>query len=158
MADFSFGIKGTVDLYSLLIEDYEDFKTDKLSSKFAMRCAMDSWHIVDWLYKEFNAILINSYPNFNDYRAWVKTQCPQLAIMQDITNGSKHNQITFYTPQVDKTEVHHGAFSSGFSRDFDVSTLDVHMKDGTKIYFEDIIEPVINFWHNHLTQDLGLAI
>src|SRR5579871_2127511 len=98
MADFSFGIEDAADLYALLLEDYADFQADKLSSKFAIRFAMNSWHLVDWCYTEFNAALIVPYPDIKDYRAWIKTQCPQLGIMQDITNGSKHNQITFYTP------------------------------------------------------------
>ena len=119
---------------------------------------MTSWHIAEWCYKEFNPVLAAQYPQFSDYRTWVKTQCPQLVIMQDIANGSKHQQITMYQPQVDKTEIHHGAFSNGFSRDFDISSLDIHMKDRTKIYFEDIIEPVVNFWRNHLCNDLGLCL
>lgn len=158
MGELSFGVGSTRDLLVMLLEDYEDFKRDTTSSKCAIRCAMTSWHLADWSYKEFSATLALQYPTIKNYQNRLKTLCPDLEIMQDIANGSKHNQITLYQPKVERTEIHKGAFSSGFSRDFDTSSLDVHMKDGSKIYFEDIIEPVVTFWKNYLVDELGVQL
>jgi hypothetical protein len=157
MADFSFGITCTADMYALLLEEHGDYNRDRLSSKAAIRFAMTSWHLLEWAYNEFKSVLVPQYPKLSDYIKWAKAQCPQLAIMQDIANGSKHMQITKRPPVVDKAEVHHGAFSNAFSRVFDISSLDVHMKDGTKTSFEDLVDPVVHFWHNHLLQ-FGVAL
>lgn len=158
MADYSFDIDDTAAFYAMLLEDYADFKATPLSSRFAIRCAITSWSLPDWVYKEFDAVLKPQYPDFKDYQAAIKAQCPELAIMQDIANGTKHNRITKYTPSVSKAEVHKGDFSSDFSSDFDISRLQVLNVDGTTVDFDPAITSVMNFWRDHLINDFGLKI
>ncbi len=71
----------------------------------------------------------------------MKSSCPALSYMQDIANGSKHRGITRYQPVVKKTERHHGAFSSAFSKDFDVSSLKIEL-DGGVAYFDEEVDKV----------------
>ena len=78
--------------------------------------------------------------------------------MQDISNGTKHFTITKYPPSVKNTELHKGAFSNAFSRAFDISALEIELTNGTKLYFEDEIEKVINFWENYFLTELRVTI
>lgn len=40
------------------------------------------------------------------------------------------------------------SFSSAFSRDFDVSVLEVELVDGTTRYFDDAVKEEMTFWLN----------
>ena len=67
-------------------------------------------------------------------------------IIKDISNGTKHKEITRYEPKLKTTKKHNGAFSNAFSRGFDISVLLVELRDGTELYFEDIADRIYAFW------------
>ena len=156
MPKMSFNIRSSKDFYKKLLDDYTEYKKDRVSSGRALNCAMVSWHLSEWVANEEmpGAKYSEIKEKVNDF---IK-KCPSLSIMKDIANGSKHFNITRYEPAIDKTHLHHGDFNADFSHDFDISTLVITMKDGEKKYFEIEIEIVINFWkeffdeHNHNSQ------
>jgi hypothetical protein len=150
---YAFDIKDSKDLYLEFSSRAVDYRNDKMSSGNAVICAILSWHIVEWIYQEYGESLkgFNKKREFQDY---VKLECPSLSYMQDIANGSKHRGITMYTPAVKETQSHKGAFSSGFSRGFDVSCLRIELENKVFVYFDDELDKVDVFlkdlFHNTL--------
>ena len=158
MGNLSFDIRTPVDFFQKLKEDYSEFTKDKTSSKLASDCAVKAWHLAEWIYKEYNASLCTQFPSFFSYQQNIKLKCPSLQYMQDISNGTKHFTITKYSPSVKNTELHKGAFSNAFSRAFDISVLVIELSNGTKLYFEDEIEKVIDYWESYFPTELGIII
>lgn len=150
MPELSFDIKSSKDFYKKLLDDYAEYKKDRVSSGKALNCAMVSWHLSEWIANEENpgATDREIKNRVNDFIL----KCPSLSIMKDIANGTKHFNITKYKPEVDKTHLHHGDFNQDFSRDFNISSLIITMKDGEKKYFEDEIETVVNFWKDYFNE------
>jgi len=154
MTNLSFNIRDTKDFLNKLLEDYEEFQKDPTSSRIAINSAMTAWHLSDWAYNEFSGIK-TQFPKLDQYQSYLKTLCPQLQIMHDITNGSKHYALTRHNPDVADTNLHEGPFSNAFSIEFDVSTLDIEMKDGTKLIFELELEKVVTFWKGYLEKHIA---
>lgn len=150
MSKLSFEIKTSIDFFNKLQEDYIEFSNDKTSSRVALNCAMTSWHLTEWIYNEFNTQLKLSFPTLPTFQSFIKVQCPSLQIMHDIANGTKHYKLTQHKPVIKETSIHQGAFSSEFSREFDITTLNIELNNGTELYFEDEIERSINFWRQYL--------
>jgi hypothetical protein len=149
----SFNITNSKDFLAKLLEDFEDFKKDDTSSRLAINCAMTAWHLSDWIYFEYK---FDKVSKLFDFQESIKSTCPSLQVMHDITNGSKHFKLTKHQPKVAETKLHGGSFDKSFDRSFDISTLDVEMKDGSKKYFEDELQKVINFWTNYFEETLKL--
>jgi hypothetical protein len=158
MNDLSFNIKISIDFFNKLLEDYNEFLSDEISSRIALNCAMTAWHLTDWIYNEFNNMFHNQFPTLPLFQQDIKRQCPSLQIMHDLANGSKHYLLTRHQPIVKETNLHEGPFSREFSREFDTTTLEMELNDGTKIYFEDEIEKVINFWRQYFQSTLQISI
>ena len=158
MNELSFDIKNSADFLNKLLEDYRDFCKDKLSSRIALNCAMTAWHITDWTYNEFNEQLTRQFKTLGSYQQKLKDQCSSLQVMHDLANGTKHFKLTKHQPVIKGTSLHKGSFSNDFSRDFDISTLEIELKDGTKIYFEDEIENTVKFWKEYLETNFQIPI
>jgi len=157
MNELSFDIKNSRDFFLKLEEDYEEFCRSRTSSRIALNCALTAWHLTDWIYNEYKLLLLDTHPKFVDFQNWVKSQCESLQIMHDIANGTKHYLLTKHVPIVDKTAFHQGEFSDEFSREFNTSSLNIELKDGNKIYFEDEIEKAISYWREYLNLIAGKA-
>jgi hypothetical protein len=117
---------------------------------------MTAWHITDWCYHEFNSFLNASYPKLSLFQKSIKSQCPSLQIMHDITNGSKHYLLTMHKPIIKSTDLYNGEFSNEFSNEFDISILEIELKNETKIYFEDEIKKSVHFWLTYLRETFSL--
>ena len=85
-----------------------------------------------------------------EIRAHVRGACPELAYLQDICIESKHAEIARYTPRIDEARVHVGAFSRGFSNDFDTSRLEIVLSGGRKVLFNDVVDRAVEFWSTFL--------
>lgn len=155
MSELSFEIKNSSDFLKKLLEDYSEFNKDDTSSRVAINCAMTAWHLIDWVYYE---LMTNEYSTLSEFQKELKTFCPELQIMQDITHSSKHHTLTRHNPSIKTTNLHGGSFNSDFSSDFDISSLVIIKKDGTKLYFDEEIEKVINFWNTYFTETLKINI
>ena len=145
--NFSFDIINSNDMYIKLLGDYDDYKKNMLSARLAITCAETAWHLVEWVYKEYESKNMKQ----NQFKQDLKNKCPSFLVMQDITNGSKHCEITKYTPKVKNTEKHKGAFqATAFQNDtFDVSYLRIELDDGTIKKFGDEIKIVVDYWNKY---------
>lgn len=158
MSNLSFNIKTTSDYFKKLIEDYKEFCKDKTSSRAALNCAISAWHLTEWTYNEFQFQMSNQFTTLGLYQKYIKAQCPSLQIMHDLTNSTKHFVLKRHKPIIKDTTLNLGSFSNDFSRDFDISTLNIELNDETKSCFEDEIETAINFWMKFLQSNFNIVI
>lgn len=150
-AEHSFEIRSAHGFFDKLKEEYKDLRDDLTSSRHAINCAMTAWHLTEWVWAEHLAgdppaqqRIDGSIRKFYQFRNWAVVECPELEIMECITNGSKH--FTFDKEKVQSTKKHGGGFGPGFARDFDIGRLEVELDDGTRRWFDNVVEAVIEFW------------
>ena len=123
-----------------------------MSSGSAVICAILCWHIIEWIIQEYSETKAD-FPK--DFKGHVKIECPSISYIQDIANGSKHMGITRYEPAVKGTESHKGAFSSGFSKGFDVSCLKMELEGNVVVYFDEEIIKAKEYIQNYFTIELA---
>jgi hypothetical protein len=146
MNKYSFDIKNSKDFFKKLKEDYEEFSTNEVSSRIALNCAMTAWHLSEWIYNEYLETKCAEFARLNDFHNFIKTECPSLQIMQDLSNGTKHSKITMYNPEIQNTEKYEGTFDYTFDFSFDRSSLDIELSNGTKTEFSFEIEKCIDYY------------
>lgn len=150
MNHLCFQIQTSEDLFNKLLEDYDEFKLNYLSSRIALNCAFTSWHLAEWIYYENIDSLKTKYSNLNAYTYVKKQICPSLQIMHDLANGTKHYSLTKHVPKVIDSNIHHGTFNNeDFNEDFNNSYLFVLFEDGSKYNFLNELEKVVNFWEEY---------
>ena len=154
---YSFDTKNSKDLFNEFCIRSKEYREDPMSSGNAVICAILSWHVVEWIYQEY-ASSLTKYPRRRDFQDHVRHLCPSLNYMQDIANGSKHRGITRYTLVVKKTESHQGAFSSGFSKGFNISRLEIELDEGTIVYFDEELGKVEEFFRDFFLQILKVSV
>lgn len=156
----TFEIKNSKDLFNKLLEEYNDFDKQHLNPRFAMNCAITSWHLTDWTYQEY---YIND-KRFQDtekidkkgkkrfisgldlYQQFIISQCPDLEYMRLITNGVKHCILNDKSRK-EKTKVHKGDYSTDYSRhDYDVTRFVIQKNDNETIDFEKLLLNTIEYW------------
>jgi len=126
---YSFGTSSFHDYWTATQKKVAAFLADPLNEELAVECAGKLWHLCDWYYEENKNNL--KYNQLSDLQGDVGNECSSLRVMRDICNGSKHASLErTRTPVIRKTKLHKGAFSSAFSRDFDISGLEVELTDG----------------------------
>ena len=113
------------------------FEVDDLNKELALECANAGWSLCDWIFKEIGTA--TGFPRFVDFQEHVRATCPELAYLQDLAISYKHNTITKYAPKLRVAKRHNGSFSSAFSRNFDVSGLNLEVNDGTVIWMENAL-------------------
>lgn len=155
MNNLSFEITTPKDMLNKLILEVGDYEKQLTSSRHAINAAMTAWHLVEWIYFEFD--FKTNFPKISDFKREIKLKCPKLQIMHDITNGSKHFQITNYPPKVTETKLHEGAFSDDFSRDYDISRLQVVYNNKTFDFINEI-ENVRDFWVEYFKNELNVNV
>ena len=139
----SFDLQNSGDCLREFQRKVAGFKGDSLNTEKARDCAIAAWHICDWVHKEHGSRL--GYNKQRALQSHVKTSCPELGYLQDVANGRKHKLLT-YSPSIRKAYEHRGAFSGGFSRDYDISRLMLELEGGTKVDFEDVLEGALSYW------------
>lgn len=163
----TFEIRNSKDLYNKLLEEYQDFDKQHLNPRFAMNCAITSWHLTDWTYIEYfkddgrfqdskslhkngESIFI---PELLKYQQFIIKLCPELEYMRLITNGVKHCVLNDKSRK-EKTVIHKGDFSTDFSRhDFDVTRFVIEIGLNEKIDFEKTLLKTIDFWKLHIDEN-----
>jgi hypothetical protein len=150
MNNLSFNIRTSKEFLAKLREDYDELLVNKLSSRIALNCAMTSWHLSDWIFHEYESPNDPSYEKLKKFQRALKSKCPSLQVMHDLANGTKHFKLTNHNAQVQTTELKRGAYSSAYSRGYDISALMIEMNDGSTLYFQDEILKTINFWKDYL--------
>jgi hypothetical protein len=143
MGQFSFDIKDSKGLFDKLTRDYNTFLTDKISSDNAINFSVTAYHLYEWTESELDQKRKDELKNKR------KQVQQDFQVIRDITNGSKHKDITHYPPKLKTAKKHNGGFSSAFSRGFNMTVLLVELQDGTELYFEDIADRVYKFWDDY---------
>ena len=151
--------RGTVD-YSFSINTFDEYwkstqnvvkryLSDDLNEELAVNCANKLWHLCDWYYKENEKSL--KLNQLSDFQGICGNDNSNLRILRDICNGSKHGTIEkTRNPMIRKASKHSGAFSSAFSRGYDVSVLEVELTDGSVVYFDEVVKNVYEYWLNKI--------
>jgi len=155
--NFSFDIKTSADLFVAFNDSVVECQSDLTSTSKAVFAAMLGWSLCDWVYNEF-PVVSSKHPKKKDFQAFVKSQCAAMGYLQDIANGTKHRSITMYTPIVVSADKHGGAFSSDFSREFDVSRLKMTLVDGTTIFFDNEASIARDYWRQYFSTNLGISV
>ena len=139
----SFGLDASSALDALR-DAVERFRQDDLNKDLARDCAIKAWHLCEHVFDEHAGNL--PFANLHDFAQHVRSACPELGHLQVICNASKHGEGLRKTGQVKEARHHSGAFSRGFSRDFDVSRLEIELTDGKTVDFDDVIDSAVAFW------------
>jgi hypothetical protein len=151
MANHSFEIKTPQDFFQALLEQYEEFKANPLSSRHAIICAILCYHLKEWVVKSD----LNCSKDELNNRIERTGNRARFKLFRELCNGSKHATLKEENEKtVNETFKHNGAFSNGFSNGFDVSGLQIKMKDKSIYYFVVELEKAVNFW-TELFQELN---
>lgn len=153
----SFEIENSKGFFKKLRDEYDDFDKAHLNPRFAINCAITSWHLTDWTYQEF----FKNDERFQDskedkktisglskYQEFLKITCLELEYMRMITNGSKHCKVN----QKHRTVVSTGDFSpyDFCRRDFVVPRFVIVNEINEEIDFENLLVKTIIFWESFL--------
>lgn len=150
---YTFENKTSQGKFNELLHQYNEFLNDETNSSKAEELCKNAWHLVDWVFEEFQNIHLTR--SIGDFRDTLYPQCESLKIIHDIANGSKHNKVSRPKASIRSTNKHLGPFSNIFSREFDQTCLEIIMEDGTILLFEDEIGKVVEFWKNYFERNLG---
>ena len=85
-----------------------DFIKDVLSSRKAITCVVFAWHLYEWIWAQYKKELQKNpgLKEKSDYIQFLFTKCPELEVLQDLANGSKHFKSDRST--VAETKLSHG--------------------------------------------------
>ena len=139
----SFGLDApsALEAFKTTVEKFED---DNLNEDLARDCAIKAWHLCDHVFKALGSN--SQFQDLEDLRDHVRRNCPDLSYLQDICNESKHAEITKYKARIKKAHLHRGAFSRDFSRDFNISRLEIELPSNQKVFFRDVVDRAVKFW------------
>ena len=148
----SFEIRTARQFLERLVEpDYDEFLRNRTSSRLAIHCAVGCWHLIDWVWedilmadKSLRLVIDSSIKDHHSFRAYAKRTCPDLDIIGEIANGSKHFATRTSTVKDSKRA---GAFQAGaFQPDaFDIARLEVELANSRRP-FADCLEAAVTFW------------
>ena len=139
----SFGLDAPSALEALK-NSAERFRDEDLDDDLARDCACKAWHLCDHVSKALGRSA--PFTSLKGVQEHVRGVCPELAYLQDICTESKHAEITRYVTRIRKARHHRGAFSKGFSRDFDISRLEIELLSGQTVLFLDVLDRAVGFW------------
>jgi hypothetical protein len=142
------------DLLAKLRHDLARIEANWLDTYAAFDFFVTADHMVDWL-----------HPNDRAAQAAERAASPLVEISYHISSGAKHFEATHPRHKsVDSTGIHHGQFSNEFSREFDVTTLEILLTDpaAKKLGFKSIdalglAQMVLEYWEHHPAIVDGLA-
>lgn len=145
------------------LEDFRDkiirFQADYLNELLAMDCAIAGWSLVDWVFDEHiqcdDWSRTRRSKELRSFKQYLLGVCASLDLLQDVANARKHRRVQSYDPTVLEARLRGGAFSSAFSRGFDISQL-VIVTAGSEFDFEDTVVATLKFWDGYFEQH-GLA-
>jgi hypothetical protein len=122
---------------------------DLWSSDHAINFSITTHHLYkDWLKRELSE---------SDYLK-LKGQLEgslqvELEIITDVCDRTKHLHLDRPHTQVSDSGMRHGAFSKAFSRAFDIGGLFLTLHDGSKVYFDNVADKVLNFWRRYYNDE-----
>jgi len=145
-----FGIENSKDKLFQLEENFKMLKQDPLNVSLAEKACSDAWHLIDWVLVDQKAI--NPLLTKGQFRTRVYIECAEMKILHDLVNTEKHRELDRPKMIITETKKRGGAFSSAFSKDFDVSRLEIHFENQSKIDVDDLVKIAIDYWRNIILQ------
>ena|SRR5690349_14129047 len=146
MSQSSFEIKTGKDLFLKLGREHKRLLEDLWSSDHAINFSITAHHLFkDWLKRELPS---EEYITLEDE---LKAKLGvEIEIIRDVCDGSKHLQLDRPPhKQVQRSDVQQGAFPKGFDRSFDIGGLQLTLHDGSKVYFDNVADKVLEFWRSY---------
>lgn len=155
----TFEIINSDGFFKKLLSEYADFNKDYINPRFALNCALNSWHLTDWTFQEFFKNDLRFQDSFekskkgdykvsglSKYQNFIVEKCEELKYMRLISNGTKHCILNKAATVKTATKI--GDFkNSDWSRhDFDTTRFIIELENGEKIGFEKILLKTIDFW------------
>ncbi len=140
----TFGLSNCSDLLEELRGTVSDLKKDPVNPRLARYAAIVAWSMCDWVEVEKPKQI---------QKDKIEEKCPALKYMQDLANTFKHGEP--WKPEHVKLSAAYrtGGFGRGFSRDFDIVRLELVLKDGSRLWFEDVIQEALDFWNSFLREE-----
>ena len=158
---YTFAIHNEADFLEKLRQEFQDLSRLPDSSRHAINFAMTAWHLTDWLwglrlkadYREQSRLFETTFRSLEEFRKCVVARCPEVEIMQEICNGSKHlgsdpKRIadTFRAAPIG-VEIAEGSdakVSKGEARVW------VTNQEGQTVAFVDLAQEVLLFWESKI--------
>lgn len=140
-----------------LREEESDFADSAhLSERHALNAILTAYHLHEWVWAELVKGRRDLHAKWglrrpvrkDSFLRFVISRCPELKDAESITNGTKHFGAT---ADATPTGLHKGAFSSEFSRAFDISYLWVE-RSGKRERAEDFIRRLAQFWTDFIPE------
>ena len=151
-AEKSFEIRTAHDYLTELVHaSYKEYVADQLSSRKAIGCAIFAWHLNEWVWAQHKAQLRVrlSLKKYEDYRRFLFTECPELKVIQDLANGSKHFQSDGST--VKNTKLSHGHLMGLLA----LTQSHLVVETGSGLNFANILlSKVMSFWDDFFKKHL----
>jgi len=116
----------------------------------AVQAAWPVWHVLEWVWHEHNPGQdTRNNPAFDDFRARHLAACPELKLLRDVTDASKHCGLARTTSVANVTGT--GQYAQGFiSGMWAVEHRDplIIEADGTSHVFDDVLRAAVTYWNN----------
>jgi hypothetical protein len=146
-----FDLTSAEQMLAKLRDEVAAYKADE-TARHAVNAIWTGYHLVEWIWKDrlrSDAALRAriAVGDEDDLWAKIRTEHPPFALVHRIANGSKHFLPKCGDPT---TGVHHGAFSNGFSKGFDVDHLYIEI-DGTRHDVEHVLDELLSYWESFFT-------
>ncbi|NMF83309.1 hypothetical protein [Nodosilinea sp. P-1105] len=130
----------------LVLQSFEDFKKNILSSKSAIICAVFVWHFHEWMWAQSSCeIKVNlGIKKCNEFKNYLYKECPSFLIVSEIANGSKH--FNSDGKMINHTSLQHGFVGM-------TMPLESHLiiKTPDKIYFfVNELRACIQYWEDFM--------
>ncbi len=142
-----FEINNSKDRLNLLMLDYERLRLEPLNIPLAEKACLDAWHLSDWVFAE--ECPKRTKAEMEQFRFNLFRDCPEMKILHDLSNTFKHKFLDRPKATINLTNVHRGDFSYEFSKDFNVSRLEVQY-GASKIDIDNLVEIAIHYWATRL--------
>ena len=158
MSIFGYDIKTSKDFFVKFLDEREDFLSNPTSSRFAMNCALNGWHLHEWIYNEYKTLpTINAFNTIKDFRIDLIKRCGHLRYFRDLADGSKHFVLGRITNTIVDTEIKEVGEPWGLYNVFPSPTLIVKSTD-FQMTFDDILYSVSFFWYTYLSKELNVEL
>jgi len=143
-----FGIENSKDRLQQLEENFEKLRQYPLNVSLAEQTCSDAWHLIDWVFSEQKSL--KPTLSKEKFRTKIYEECPEMKVLHDLVNGFKHKELSRPKVKIIETKKHGGAYSNVYSKAYDVSRLEVHFEDQTKIDVDDLVRIAIDYWKQQI--------
>ncbi|MGB9367519.1 MAG: hypothetical protein WCE79_16040 [Xanthobacteraceae bacterium] len=148
-----FDITNSVDFYAKLLAEFDDFMDDQASARHAMNCAITAHHMYDWIWVDFlkddDALRrkLGIGGKKSDFAAWAAARLPWFAVVQGISNGSKHF-IRQYDQSIEQVAGYGvGGYGQG-TYGASYLAIDMRTEDARYLPLSFVFEIVVHFWRD----------